>query len=179
MLIASECEQRNGLHLTADHLVVELEALRPTPEGEQIGEVVITDLHNYGMPFLRYANGDMATANDQACACGRGLPLLRRVDGRKLDTLRTPAGHLLPGEYIVYAFLQVNGVKQYQVVQRELETLDITLVPGEGFGEPVLEQIRAEIAKVVGASVSIRFHIADAIAASPSGKHRVAICELA
>ena len=91
---------------------------------------------------------------------------------------RTPAGHLLPGEYIVYAFLNIPSITRYQVVQRELETLDITLVPGEGFGEPVLEQIRREIAKAVGASVAIRFHIADDIAPSPSGKFRVAICEL-
>jgi len=178
MLIAAECEQRSGLHLTADHLFVEIDAPRTTPDGERIGEVLVTDLHNEGMPLLRYANGDMATAAEQACVCGRGLPMLRRIDGRKLDTLHTPAGHLLPGEYIVYAFLNIPSITRYQVVQRELETLDITLVPGEGFGEPVLEQIRREIAKAVGASVAIRFHIADDIAPSPSGKFRVAICEL-
>ncbi len=178
MLIAAECEQREGLHVTCDHLVVELDALRSTPGGEQVGEVVVTDLHNNGMPFLRYANGDLATAAPQPCPCGRGLPRLRRVDGRKLDTLRTPEGHLLPGEYIVYAFLHVTAVKQYQVVQRELHVLDVTLVPGDGFGEPVLEQIRREIAKAVGTSVSLRFHIVDAIAPSPSGKFRVAICLL-
>jgi phenylacetate-CoA ligase len=178
MLIAAECEHRDGLHMTADHLVVELDAPRSTPSGEQVGEVVVTDLHNYGMPFLRYANGDLATAAERPCSCGRGLPRLKRVDGRKLDTLRTPEGHLLPGEFIVYAFLHVLAVKQYQVVQRELDVLDITLVPGEGFGEHTLAQIRSEIAKAVGASVSIRFHIVDAIAPSASGKFRVAICEL-
>ena len=92
--------------------------------------------------------------------------MLRRIDGRKLDTLHTPAGHLLPGEYIVYAFLNIPSVKRYQVVQRELEMLDITLVPGEGFGEPVLEQIRREIAKVVGASVA-------SVSTSPTTSHRV------
>lgn len=178
MLIASECERRDGLHVTADHLFVELDGLRESVGGGSIGEVVVTDLHNAGMPLLRYANGDLASPATHACPCGRGLPLLSRIDGRKLDTLRTPAGHLLPGEYIVFAFLYVLSVRQYQVVQRELDTLDITLVPGEGFGEATFEQIRREIANAVGSSVAIRFHVVDAIPASASGKFRVAICEL-
>ncbi len=60
-------------------------------DGES-GDVVITDLFNYGMPFVRYANGDVATPSANRCACGRGLPLLARVDGRVLDAIRTPAG---------------------------------------------------------------------------------------
>lgn len=178
MLIASECERRDGLHMTADHLRVELDGLRTTPAGEPVGEVVVTDLHNYGMPFMRYVNGDLATPHDGACACGRGLPLLRRIDGRKLDTLRTPAGHLLPGEYIVYAFLGVTGVRQYQVVQREPTALDIRLVPGEGFGEADVAKIRAEITKAIGAAMELRFHLVDEIPPSASGKRRVVLCEL-
>jgi len=55
------------------------------------GNVVITDLYNYGMPFVRYANGDRAIeGGDGACACGRGLPRSSRVTGRRLDVLRTP-----------------------------------------------------------------------------------------
>ena len=179
MLIASECELRSGLHVSADHLRVELVALQSSARGEQIGEIAVTDLHNYGMPLLRYANGDLATLADGSCACGRGLPMLKRVDGRKLDTLLTCDGHLLPGEYIVYAFLNVPSMKRYQVVQRELGALDITIVPDIGFGEAVMEQIRQEISKAVGASMAIRFHLAEDIPASASGKFRVAIREIA
>ena len=178
MLIASECERRDGLHMTADHLRVELDALRTTPAGDPVGEVVVTDLHNYGMPFMRYANGDLATPHDANCPCGRGLPLLRRIDGRKLDTLRTPAGHLLPGEYIVYAFLGIASVRQYQVVQREPAALDIRLVPGEGFGDADIAKIRAEIGKAIGAAMEMRFHLVDEIPPSASGKRRVVLCEL-
>ena len=178
MLIASECEQRRGLHTTADHLHVEVANLQPCHAGGESGDVVVTDLHNAGMPLLRYANGDMATPSTRSCACGRGLPLLERIDGRRLDTLRTPSGHLLPGEYIVYAFLCVLSVKRYQVVQREADTLDVTLVPGEGFGEATLEQIRGQMASAVGDAMKLRFHVVDDIPASASGKFRVAICEL-
>ena len=106
------------------------------------------------------------------------MPLLERIDGRKLDTLRTPAGHLLPGEYIVYAFLHVPSVKRYQVVQRELAALDVSVVPDVGFSAETQALIRSELAKVVGDSVEIRIHPVDDIAASASGKFRVAICEL-
>jgi phenylacetate-CoA ligase len=178
MLIASECEQHDGLHLSADHLRVELVNLQSTPSGESIGEVAVTDLHNYGMPLLRYANGDLATPAAGVCPCGRGLPLLKRVDGRKLDTLLTTDGHLLPGEYIVYAFLNVPCIKRYQVVQRELGTLDITIVPDVGFGESTKALIREEVAKAVGDSMAIRFHLAEDIPPSASGKFRVAIREI-
>ena len=178
MLIASQCERRDGLHINADHLRVELESMQTNPAGDRIGEVVLTDLHNYGMPLLRYVNGDLATAADGECACGRGLPRLQRIDGRKLDTLRTPAGHILPGEYIVYAFLGTDRVKQYQVVQRELSVLDVYIVPEPGFSESNRQHVRNELARVLGDSVSIRFHEVEQIATSASGKFRVAVCEL-
>lgn len=178
MLIASECGQRDGLHLSADHLAVELVDLQAGPNGERIGEIAVTDLHNYGMPLLRYANGDLAVAGEKTCACGRGLPLLRKVEGRKLDTLRTPAGHLLPGEFIVYAFLGIPCIKRYQVVQRTLDTLDVNIVPDAGFGDATLDQIRREIGKAIGSSVTLRIHLVERIEASASGKFRVAICEL-
>jgi phenylacetate-CoA ligase len=178
MLVASQCDRRDGLHLSADHLCVELADLRSSAGGEAIGEVVLTDLHNEGMPLLRYRNGDLATAGATGCACGRGLPKLQRIDGRKLDTLRTPAGHLLPGEFIVYAFLGIPSVKRYQVVQRELQAIDVQVVPDAGFDESVADRIRRELAKAVGDSVAIRLHPVEQIAASASGKFRVAICEL-
>ena len=178
MLIAAECERRSGLHITADHLHVELHSPHASTSGASIGEVVVTDLHNEGMPLLRYVNGDLATAATGSCACGRGLPLLSRVDGRKLDTLRTPDGRLLPGEFFVYAFLAVPGLRRYQVVQREIEALDVYLVPGDGFDDTVPQQVKDAIRKASGDSVSIRCHIVDDIKTTASGKFRVTICEL-
>ena len=73
MLMSSECDRHEGMHLTAENLLVEVldNDGRPTPEGEQ-GNVVVTDLYNYGMPFVRYANGDRAVAGRGACSCGAG-----------------------------------------------------------------------------------------------------------
>ena len=177
MLIAAECEHRKGLHVNADHLRVELSASLGSDErGPR--DIVVTDLHNYGMPLLRYMNGDLATPGGLDCSCGRGLPLLSSVDGRRLDALRTPDGRYVPGEYIVYAFLGVTGIRRYQVVQKRLDTFDIMLVRDSHFDESVIELMRHELAKVIGEGVTLNFHYADDLPLTPSGKHRVTVSEV-
>ena len=95
MSIAAECECRNGLHIHAENLVVETR----DPASDRASEILITDLHNYGMPFVRYASGDLGRITETSCPCGRGLPQLQSVDGRVLDALRTANGRLVPGEF--------------------------------------------------------------------------------
>jgi phenylacetate-CoA ligase len=178
MLIAAECEQRNGLHVNADHLLVELRKPAGVRTDADSGEVVITDLFNYGMPFIRYVNGDMATSSTQRCSCGRGLPLLKRVDGRKLDAIRTADGHLLPGEFFPHMLKDVPGLKQFQLVQRQLERLDLSIVRGPAFTDESLAYIRREVGKVLGDSIQLDVHFVDEIALTPSGKLRVTVSEL-
>ncbi len=179
MLIAAECERHQGLHVNADHLVVELRTPDGVADDAQAGEVVITDLFNYGMPLLRYANGDMATAATEPCSCGRGLPMLTRVDGRVLDAIRTPAGHRLPGEFFPHMLKDVPGVRRFQLVQRRLDQLDLSIVRGPEFSDASLAYIQREVEKVVGSSVRLHFHFVDDIALTPSGKLRVTVSELA
>jgi len=175
MLIASECEKRKGLHVNADHLVVELRR----PASVLTGDVVITDLFNYGMPFVRYVNGDTATASSGECGCGRGLPLLERIDGRMLDAIRTPDGHVLPGEFFPHMLKDVPGLLRFQVVQRQLDKLDLAIVRGAEFNDASMAYIRGETAKVLGDSIELRCHFVDDIALTPSGKLRVTVSELA
>lgn len=177
MLIAAECEQHHGLHVNSDHLVVEVRAPHGTSD-QQTGDVVITDLFNYGMPFLRYANGDTATMSTERCACGRGLPLLARVDGRVLDAIRTPDGHVLPGEFFPHMLKDVPGLQRFQLVQRRLDRLDLSIVRGAGFDEASLEYIHNEVDKVLGDSVQLHCHFVDDIPLTSSGKLRVTVSEL-
>lgn len=181
MLIAAECEQRHGLHVNSDHLVVELCGSHGTAnDGDgHTGDVVITDLFNYGMPFVRYANGDMATASAERCSCGRGLPLLARVEGRILDAIRTPGGHVLPGEFFPHMLKDVPGLQRFQLVQRRLDRLDLSIVRGAGFDDASLEYIHREVDKVLGDSVQLHCHFVDEIPLTRSGKMRVTVSELA
>lgn len=178
MLIASECEKREGLHVNADHLVVELVPMAPNASADGPGRVVVTDLFNYGMPFLRYANGDMATASSGPCTCGRGLPMLARVEGRVLDAIRTPDGHVLPGEFFPHMLKDVPGLVRFQLVQKTLEKLDLAMVTGPEFDEEGMRYIRQEVAKVLGDSVELHCRRVDDIPLTPSGKLRVTVSEL-
>lgn len=179
MLIASECEHRQGLHVNADHLVVETLDHEGMPAPGGSGEVAITDLFNYGMPFIRYVNGDMATYATSTCACGRGLPMLASVDGRKLDAIRTPAGHILPGEFFPHMLKDVPGLARFQLVQRRLDRLDLSIVRGRGFEDASLDYIRREVGKVLGDSAELHCHFVDDIPLTRSGKLRVTVSELA
>ena len=84
MLIATECDAHAGLHVSMENLLVELivrdgEKVRAARPGET-GEVVVTDLHIFGMPFIRYVTGDFAIAGPaERCPCGRALPRLAGV----------------------------------------------------------------------------------------------------
>lgn len=189
MLIASECEKREGLHVNADHLVVELRRpdqswIRPghldeaSAPDQATGEVVVTDLFNYGMPFVRYLNGDVATASATPCDCGRGLPLISRVDGRKLDTIRTRNGHVLPGQFFPFMLKDVKGLERFQLVQRELDRLDLSIVRGPTFDTESMAYLRSEFSKVLGDSIELRCHFVDDIPLTPSGKLRVTVSEL-
>ena len=91
-LIACECQRHDGLHVNADGIY--LEVLRPDgtpcPPGEP-GMIVVTDLVNRAMPIIRYQVGDMGVLSDRQCPCGRGLPLLEKIEGRMADYVVTPA----------------------------------------------------------------------------------------
>jgi len=179
MLIASECAHHHGLHVNADHLVVELREGDGNAGTHGPGEVVITDLSNYGMPFIRYANGDLATASaTHSCPCGRGLPLLERIEGRVLDAIRTPDGRILPGEFFPHMLKDVPGLARFQLVQRRLDQLELSIVRSDGFNDASIAYIRHETAKVLGDSVALDYRFVDDIPLTRSGKRRVTLSEM-
>jgi len=175
MLIASECERRDGLHVCSDHLVVETVDESGQPVQGESGNVAVTDLHNYAMPFVRYLNGDRATLSGQRCECGRGLPLMDSVDGRILDVITTPDGRVVPGEFFVHAMLDFTDVKQYQVVQNTRTSLEVRIVPRAGFTADDRQRLRARIGAFVGPEVELSIVDVDTIPLTASGKRRVTV----
>lgn len=177
MLIASECEVGDGLHVNADHLHVELGDAVFSSGHNVPREVLITDLHNYGMPLMRYANGDIAVERHGDCPCGRGLPLLASVDGRSMDALRTPDGHFV-GEYLEHLVFATPGIQRFQAVQHRVDTIEVTLVRGEGYDPSVPDVLRERFSQIYGDSVRLDFRFAEDIPLTPTGKLRVAISTL-
>lgn len=176
MLIAAECEHRSGLHVNSDHLKVELAA--PQAAANEPRDILVTDLHNYGMPLLRYVNGDIAIEGTRSCPCGRGLPVLEKVEGRRLDALRTPDGRFVPGEFVVYAFLNVQGIRRYQVVQSKIDAFDVFVVPDRDFDASSMDVVCAELTRLLGDGVALVVHYIDDIPLTATGKHRVTVSAL-
>lgn len=182
MMIAGECEAHDGLHVAMENLVVEIVVTedgreRPAREGEA-GEVVFTDLHNLSMPFIRYANGDVATAGPtKVCACRRTLPRIRAVQGRISETLHDAAGSAVSGIAISNLFHDVSSaVRQFQAVQHRDRSVTINLVPAEELPEVAVEAIRSNAARLL-AGLDVRVRLVPELPRSAAGKHNLVVVE--
>jgi phenylacetate-CoA ligase len=176
MLLAAECPEHAGMHVTMENVHIEIldEEGRPTPDGE-VGDVVVTDLTNYGMPFIRYRNGDRAVAGWQRCKCGRGLPLLNAVVGRQLDVLRTGDGRVVPGEFFPHLLKDFGAVRRFQVIQERLDKVCLRVVVSSGWTESDKARIEAVSQDVLGPSVTFGIETVTNIPLTAAGKHRVVI----
>ena len=178
-LIGAECSAKSGLHVNIDELVVEtVDDDNQVVEGRP-GNLLITDLTNYAMPFVRYRIGDVATCSSAACPCGRGLPLLAAVHGRKLDLIRTRDGKWLPGEMFVAILLGVTCIEQFQVVQHDLDNLEVKVVPHSSWQPSDQERLRQIVANAVGPTIAVVVNTVDALALTATGKRRVTISHVA
>lgn len=177
MLIGAECDRHCGLHLSMENLLVEVlnDDGSPTKAGEE-GNIVITDLFNYGMPFVRYVNGDRAIAGFDVCSCGRGLPLLKQVVGRQLDTLDTPDGRKIPGEFFPHLIKDFPAIRRFQVIQEAVEQITLKLVV-EGGNLTVVdrENLLGEIRKCTGSVVDVNLQFVDDIPLTKAGKLKVVV----
>ena len=128
--LASPCPAGHGLHVHAENVLFELldEADQPCRPGET-GRVVLTTLHNFLVPFIRYEILDGATLGPERCPCGRGLPLLTQVLGKRRHQFRLPGGRRKDSGFLVRQLRKLGGYRQHQIVQRALDHVLVRLVP--------------------------------------------------
>jgi phenylacetate-CoA ligase len=170
-LIASECEMHDGLHINADSLYAEI--------GDN-GKLLVTDLTNRAMPLIRYEIGDVVVGSGRTCRCGRGLPMIERIEGREADYVVTPSGSLISGISLTENFaLLIDGAAQVQIVQESLHLLLIRMVADESFGDASRRQIAKLVHDTFGPTVRFEVELVDAIPQEPSGKYRFCISKVA
>lgn len=177
--IAHECDHHSGLHALEDNNVVEVLLEGRAAKAGEAGDLIVTNLHNYAMPLIRYVIGDMAVPLDQRCSCGRGLPLLREVTGRRADVIRTPSGRILHGEFFTHLFYKTTGVREFQVVQRTPVRLNISIVPDPTFDHTALTFLESVIHEYGDPAFDVQFTLTDAIPRSASGKFRFTLSDVA
>ena len=171
MSIAAECDQHKGLHIHAENLLVETE--RNADDGPS--EFLVTDLHNYGMPFIRYRIGDFGVLSNSACPCGRGLPLIHKIEGRVLDVLRTRDGRTVSGEFFPHLLKEIAEVREFQVRQSSLEEIVLSLVLTRSLSEGSETFLRREMAAVLGNDTRVTINPVEMIPRPPSGKRKLTI----
>ncbi|NIM19927.1 MAG: phenylacetate--CoA ligase family protein [Candidatus Latescibacteria bacterium] len=178
MNIAMECDKHEGLHLNIDNLLVEIIKDNQPVEPGELGEIVITDLNNYVMPFIRCKLGDLAVPSIKKCSCRRGLPLLQEVAGRTFDTLTLRDGRCITGLLFTFYMQKFTGVSQFQVIQKDLDTFIVNIVKNSRYKDSDTEDIGAELRQQLGANAKIDLHFVDNIPMQKSGKQRIVISEV-
>jgi phenylacetate-CoA ligase len=182
MLMAMECTEHDGLHVQMENVIVEVlvrdgDRTRHAAPGE-VGEVAVTDLHNYAMPFIRYLNGDRAVAGDETtCGCQRQLVRLRSIEGRTTATLRDHAGAPVAGLF-VHALLAHVGesFRGFQAVQHADGAVTLRLVKSMSFDDSAHRYLLDGFERYMPGT-PIKSEFVDAIPVGRNGKRQVILRE--
>lgn len=178
-VIALQCPEGSGYHSMAEGVIVEIldDDNRPCAPG-CVGRVVVTDLHNFATPIIRYDLGDLAEAGT-TCGCGRGLPRMERILGRHRNLVRLPDGRRFWPLVGAYGYRSIAPVRQYQVLQRSLEHVTLRL----SVERPLSSIEEAGLARLVceslGHSFGVDFeYFPDGIPRGPGGKFEDFVCQI-
>lgn len=174
---AWECPEHVGYHMDMEAVVMEF-----IKNGEQVapgerGEIVYTNLYNYGMPFIRYKIEDVGIPTDERCPCGRSLPLMKIIEGRKDAFIQVPGGGIFsPTIWIV--ILMHYKLERFKVIQEKVDEIKIQIVPGRCFNQESIDKIKKDANDVLGGEVTINIEIVDKIPREKSGKVRPIVSKL-
>ena len=168
------------MHISAEDIIIEIVDDDGTvlPPGEK-GEVVVTHLSTSDFPFVRYRTGDVAVLDDGVCSCGRGLPLLKEIQGRTTDFIVAEDGTVMHALALIYAIRDVPGVQNFKIIQEDPKRIRVQLVTSPGFDPKNEDLIRNGIGKRVGAGVDITLETLRQIPPEASGKHRYVVSRVA
>lgn len=174
---AFECSEHTGLHVDMERGLLEVVG----SDGSQVeygkGQILATSLHNYAMPFIRYATGDEGSLLGEPCSCGRAYPILKEIVGRQQEMLITPEGKHIHGEFFTHIFWEIPKVKEFQIVQVTSDKIIVKLVTEPGFNATDLERIK-EVIKKRSQGWNVEFQFVDVIERSGAGKYKFIINEI-
>lgn len=177
--IAHQCPS-GSMHITAEDIIVEIinEDGQPAPNG-QPGEIVVTHLATDDFPFIRYRTGDIAVMDDKPCTCGRGLPVLREIQGRATDFVLAQDGTVMHGLALIYTLRDIPGMTAFKIIQESLMQTRVQIVPNADCNVPAaVARIKREFATRLGDGVTVDVETLFEIPAEKSGKYRYVISNI-
>ncbi len=170
--IAYQCPEEGRWHVQAEKSIVEVldDSGRPCAAGVT-GNVVLTPLHNFAMPLLRYEIGDLATVGAGPCDCGRTLPVLEDIPGRANDLMMLPSGELRPPYYGYQAVMEVRAILQHQFVQIAPDHACFRLVVARPLTPDEERHVQSVAAQALGGGVRVTLEYVPEISRGPGGKY--------
>lgn len=168
--IALQCPEQNRYHVQAEGLLVEIldAAGHPAAPGDW-GQVVITDLHNFATPLIRYAVGDCARPG-APCPCGRGLPVIEAILGRVRNMLVTADGERRWPDLGSKHYPAIADIRQFRFLQRSRRRIDVELVVGAPLTAEQEQALRALWARSLGEDFEFRIRYRERIPPGSGGK---------
>jgi phenylacetate-CoA ligase len=179
--IALECPESGLYHVHAESLIVEvLNAEGRACAPGETGRVVVTDLHNFATPLIRYELRDSAEVGPAAgCACGRRLPTLTRVLGRQRNMVVLPNGQRHWPLVGLHHYREVAKILQYQLIQHDLENVEMRLVTEAPLDPAAEAHLREIVQQALGHPFAIRFsYVAGELARGAGGKFEEFVCRV-
>ncbi len=173
--IAHECPS-GGMHITAEDIVLEIVDTKGQvlPKG-QSGEIVVTHLATSDFPFIRYRTGDIGVLSEEQCACGRGLPLLKEIQGRSTDFVVAHDGTVMHGLSLIYVLRDLPGIGSFKIVQESIERTRVLVVKANGYEDSVATRIINGLKQRLGSEVEIVVETVNEIPPEKSGKFRYVV----
>ena len=170
-IVGSECPRHEGFHLAEDTSIVEFV---PIANGTGGKRMVMTNLELMSMPFIRYETNDIGLpGNGHRCSCGRGLSMLKQVEGRIVDCIKLRDGRLVSPYRITCALEKLPGVMRYQVVQDDYERFIVKVVTTPKANESLNTRIVETMQSVLGEEIQVPVARADSLEPPLGKKFRV------
>lgn len=176
--IAHACSH-GKMHISAEDIIVEIvdNQGKVLPDGES-GEIVVTHMATSDFPFIRYRTGDVGTLDTEQCGCGRGLPVLKNIEGRTTDFVVAQDGTIMHGLALIYILREMQGIEAFKIIQHSVDHTEVQLVVDNKLSELAEQQIIEQFKKRLGSDVNIDLTYADEIAAEASGKYRYVVSKV-
>jgi len=173
-IVAIECPA-GGWHVPVESCLVEVIPADDLDVDEGIGRLIVTDLMNRAMPFIRYDVGDLARIGEGTCSCGRGLPTIEGVVGRVGRIIDLPGGGTIHSFIFFNIFKKAEivaekSVREFQVRYTRPNRFEFLIVPDENFNDDVLAYIRKRVDDALGEGCVSEFKMMDEIIPSSNGK---------
>jgi phenylacetate-CoA ligase len=169
---AWECEERSGFHVSADSHIVEIDSSMGAP-----GTLIATALGMRTMPIIRYNTGDLAEWETKPCACGRHLPLLRRIYGRAVDSVVLRDGSRLFWPVFHEIFGRYADLRQWRILQDKVQEIRVQVVTAHDT-VTLVRRLEEDLAKTLPGDVRFRFEIVPRIPVAPGEKTRMIISKV-